>query len=608
MKKLSRSNYEWLYLPVYLLIFGTSLLLYSNILTAEFVYDDVVFRDNPKVHVTRLGQIFDIIIEPESWRRVGLATFALNFYLGGLDPFGYHLVNVFIHSLNGFLLFLVTLKTLTLPSLQRKWEDRAFATALLGTMVWLVHPVQIMAVTYTVQRFASLSALFSLLSLFFYILGRQRSGWSRAWPLGLCASGAVMAFGSKENSAVFPFVILLYEFLFFTDKSHKGNRKRLLWWAAAIVGLLILLAFVYMGPEMATKIMEDSRNRGWHPYERCITQFRVIVLYITLLIWPNPVRLNVDYDFPLSTGLFSPPSTFISLILLAVLVAFAVARARRNPLLSFAILWFFLNLAIESSFLPLDLVYEHRLYLPSMGPVMLFAGWILSIKHQRLKRAAMAATAVFMVVLAYWTHERNVVWKNPVSLWEDNAAKSPNRARVHGNLGKAYLDKREYEKARIEFEKTIALDPTFLGAYDNLAVIYIDNLREYEKARKYLIEAIERNPDYPSPYLNLGVIHLHMRELPQAVQAFEKVLKLDPESRLGHFNLAAAHFNLKDYDKAVAILNSGISIWPQSANLYALLGATHFHKGDSQKAKVALTQALGLDPSNGMARHYIRKL
>ena len=181
----------------------------------------------------------------------------------------------------------------------------------------------------------------------------------------------------------------------------------------------------------------------------------------------------MDYDFPLSTGLFSPPSTFLSLILVAGLAAFAIVRAGKNPLFSFALLWFFVNLAIESSFLPLDLVYEHRLYLPSMGPIMLFAGWIYSIKHHRLKNAGIASAVIFMVALACWTRERNLVWQNPVTLWEDNAAKSPNRARVHANLGKAYLDKREYQKARIEFEKTIALDPTLLGAYDNHIDHYI---------------------------------------------------------------------------------------------------------------------------------------
>lgn len=598
----------WFRLSVYLLMLGTSFILYANILKAGFVYDDVVFKENPAIHITHLGQILEIFLDPHQWRRVGQATFALNFYVGGLKPFGYHVFNIFIHALNGFLLFLVTSNTLSLPSFREEWKDRAVTTALLGAMIWLVHPVQIMAVTYTVQRFTSLSALFFLLSLYFYIRGRLSRRGRRIGMYSICTFFAILAFGSKENSAVLPLVIFLYEVLFFTDESRKKNRRRLLFGAAVTGGLIILLALIYMGPDLGTTIMNNSAGKGWHPYERFITQFRVIILYITLLIWPNPARLNVDYDFSLSKGLFSPPSTFLSLVLLAGIIAFAIIRFRKNPLISFALLWFFVNLAIESSFLPLDLVYEHRLYLPSMGPIMLFSGWICSIRKQQLKKAGISLTIVFMLVLACWTRQRNVVWQDPVRLWEDNVSKSPKRARVYGNLGKAFLDKGKYEKARFAFEKTIALDPTFLGAYNNLATIHIDHFRQYKKAREYLHEAIRRNPDYPSPYLNLGVIHLQLRELDQAIQAFQKLLELDPENLLGHYNLAAAYFNLKKYDQAISILQRGIDLWPRSARLYALLGVTYYHKKDGLRSQEALSQALQLDPYNKMAGGYMEKL
>ena len=615
LKTLAKSNPMWFRLSIYLLMLGASFIIYSNILKAGFVYDDVVFRENPAIHITHLGQIFEILLDPHEWRRVGQATFALNFYVGGLEPFGYHVFNIFLHALNGLLLFLVTLNTLSLPSLREEWKDRAVATALLGAMIWLVHPVQIMAVTYTVQRFTSLSSLFFLLSLYFYIRGRyfyirgrlSRRG-RRIGMYSLCAFCAVLAFGSKENSAVLPLVIFLYEVLFFTDESARKNRRRLLFGAVATGGLIILLALIYMGPDMGSTIMNNSAGKGWHPCERFITQFRVIFLYMTLLIWPNPARLNVDYDFSLSKGLFSPPSTFLSLVLLAAIIAFAITRFRKNPLLSFALLWFFVNLAIESSFLPLDLVYEHRLYLPSMGPIMLFAGWICSIKKRQLKKVGISLAIVFMLALACWTRQRNVVWQDPVRLWEDNVMKSPKRARVYGNLGKAYLDKGKYEKARLAFEKTIALDPTFLGAYNNLATIHIDHFRQYKKARQYLHEAIRRNPDYPSPYLNLGVVHLQLRELAQAVQAFEKLLELDPENLLGHYNLAAAYFNLKKYDQVISILQRGIEIWPRSARLYALLGVTYYHQKEDLRSQEALRRALQLDPFNKMAGGYMKKL
>jgi Tfp pilus assembly protein PilF len=561
------------------------------------------------VHISRPGQLLDILFDWEVWRRVGFITFALNFYSGGLNPFGYHVFNIIIHSLTAFVLFLVVLKTLTLPALSDKWKAQAPQIALSGSLIWLVHPVQIMAVSYTVQRFASLAALFFLLSMLFYIHGRMSLSWKRFLMYGLSFLSSLAALGSKQNAAILPFVILLYEFFFFMNLSFKENRRKLLFGVIAIAVLGVVFVMAFTGPGFITNAISDTTiSKGWTPYERLITQLRVVVLYISLLIYPHPSRLNVDYDFPLSHGLFSPPSTILSLILLTGLLAFSIYRAGKNPLFSFAILWFFANLTIESMVYGLDLVYEHRLYLPSMGPAILFAGFIHGFKHSKLKKAGIASGILVILVFSYWTYERNHVWQDPVTLWEDNVKKSPNRARVHGNLGKAYLDKKQYEKARLEFEKVIKLDSRLLGAYDNLATIYIDHFRQYDRARAYLNEAIRRNPDYPSPYLNLGVINLHLKQLPEAIINFKKVLELDPENHLGHYNLAAACFNLRNYEEAVSIIKKGINIWPGSSKLYGLLGVTWYHKGEKAKAEAALTRALDLDPSNGMAEYYMKKL
>ena len=591
-----------------LLITVTGFLIYSNIFNAAFVYDDVVFRDNPKVHISRLGQLLDILFDWEVWRRVGFITFAFNFYLDGLNPFGYHLFNVIIHSLTGFVLFTVALKTLSLPTVSYKWKAQAPKIALFGSLIWLVHPIQTMAVSYTVQRFASLAALFFLLSILFYIQGRLSLSKNRFLMYVLSFLSGLAALGSKQNAAMLPFIILLYEFYFFMDLSLAENKRKLLF-GLVITGLLgVFFVILFTEPGFITKAVSDTVTaKGWTPYERLLTELRVVVLYISLLIYPHPSRLNVDYDFPLSKGLFDPPTTIFSLILLAGLLALTIYRARKNPLFSFAMLWFFANLFIECTVYGLDLVYEHRLYLPSIGPFIIFAGFIYSLKHPKLK-VCIALSVLVILGLSYWTYERNRVWQDPVTLWEDNVKKSPNRARVHGNLGKAYLDKGEYDKARFEFEKVIELDPTLLGAYDNLAKIHIDHLKQYGKAREYLLEAIKRNPDYPSPYLNLGVINLHLRELPEAITNFNKALELDPENHLGHFNLAAAYFNLRDYEKAVSTLKKGISIWPRSSKLYGLLGVTFYHKEGRANAKKALTRALDLNPANGMALYYMKKI
>ena len=107
--------------------------------------------------------------------------------------------------------------------------------------------------------------------------------------------------------------------------------------------------------------------------ERVLTQFRVVLYYVTLLIYPHPSRLNLDYDFPISKTILDPPTTLISIAIIIALIGYSIYTARKRPILSFCILWYFGNLVIESSIFPLEMVFEHRLYLPAVGPFILFS-------------------------------------------------------------------------------------------------------------------------------------------------------------------------------------------------------------------------------------------
>ncbi|MBI4844705.1 MAG: tetratricopeptide repeat protein [Nitrospirae bacterium] len=591
-----------------ILIPSIAFLLYSNILHAPFIFDDVSFTENPAVHISSLSGLFDILTAGGIDRRVGLAAFALNFYFGELDPFGYHLFNIIVHILNAAALFYLARLTLSLPSVPQKYRDASDRIAFAGSLLWLAHPVNIMAVTYTVQRLTSLSALFFLLSLISYILARQGCGMKRVIYALISVACGIMAFGTKQNTAVLPLVMLLYEFYFFREEHAEKSGKRILLSSSLAAAVFIALAFVYLGHDFLAKIEKGYIERGWTPYQRLISECRVLVLYLTLFIYPNSSRLNVDYDLSLSTGLLSPSSTLVSLLFLGGLVFLSLRAAKRAPLFSLCILWFFLNLAVESTIYPLDLVFEHRLYLPLMGLVMLTAGYILALEDSFKRKAGIIILSLSIILFSFWTYERNGVWKSRISLWEDNLKKSPGKARVHGNLGKAYLDNKEYEKARAEFEKVIDIDPSYIGAYDNLSVIYIDYYQQYDKAMEYINEAIKINPDDPLPYINAGVINLHLRQLPEAVANFEKALKADPESLTGHFNLAGAYFNMKEYDKALSVLKRGIGIWPADSGLHALLGLTLYHRSEKADALIALKRALQLDPNNGMALMYMEKL
>ena len=159
--------------------------IYSPSLNGEFIFDDHAIQKDSLTHITHLSQLPDLVAAKAVGRRIGFVTFALNYYWGGLDPFGYHLVNIIIHALNGLMLFLLSFTMLALFSGKREDSKGILLVAFLGSLLWLVHPLQSQAVAYIIQRLTSLCTLFFLLSLFCYLQGRL-THTRRRW-ISLCS-------------------------------------------------------------------------------------------------------------------------------------------------------------------------------------------------------------------------------------------------------------------------------------------------------------------------------------------------------------------------------------------------------------------------------------
>ena len=360
------------------LIAGVALFAYSNTFHVPFHFDDRPnIINNPNVQIKdftwdRMERLVKNTYK-ETIRVFSFFTLALNYYFGGFNVFGYHLVNFVIHIASGIFLYWFLILTFNLPSLREKYGAISYRVALFSSLIFISHPIQTQAVTYIVQRMASMAGMFFLLAMVLYIKGRLSFGRTRIFYfLGLILSYLFGVF-SKENVAILPLFIALYEFYFFQnlDLSPKGKKIVL----GLLGGLLTLLAFgfVLWGKRYIDVIIEGYQYRTFTMSERVLTQFRIVLYYLTLLIFPHPSRLNLDYDFPISKTIFDPPTTLISILIIAGLIGYSFWTAKKRPVISFCILWYFGNLVIESSIFPLEMVYEHRLYLPSVGPFVLFS-------------------------------------------------------------------------------------------------------------------------------------------------------------------------------------------------------------------------------------------
>ncbi|MBS3905408.1 MAG: hypothetical protein KGZ49_00105 [Syntrophaceae bacterium] len=368
----------WLHLIAIALIAGVAFGAYSNTFHVPFHFDDRPnITQNPNIQIKaltwdQLGRLIKNTYK-ESIRVFSFFTLALNYYFGEFNVFGYHLVNFIIHVAAGIFLYWFLILTFNLPYLKEKYGPVSYQVALFTSLIFIAHPIQTQSVTYIVQRMTSMAGMFYLLSMVLYIKGRL-SPRNRRWGY-FVAAGLTYLLGifSKENVAILPLFVLLFEFYFFQNLTISPKGKKAFLTLALIVGLIAIVGLAVWGKRYYELIIEGYKIRDFTLGERVLTQFRVVLYYVTLLIFPHPSRLNLDYDFPVSKTVFDPLTTLLSIVIIAGLIGYSIWTAKKTPVISFCILWYFGNLVIESSIFPLEMVYEHRLYLPAVGPFVLFS-------------------------------------------------------------------------------------------------------------------------------------------------------------------------------------------------------------------------------------------
>jgi protein O-mannosyl-transferase len=498
-----------------------SWLLYSRVLGGGFVFDDLEIASSRLLQARTWGDLVPILSKPGIPRRVGRVSLALNHMYGALEPYGYHAVGIVLHGLNGLLVFLLLRWLLAHVLPERASPERRDWLAAAGSALWLVHPIHTQAVSYIWQRTTVLVTFLYLCSLLAFLHGRERQGRGRVIWFGISATLGLAALATKENAATLPVVMVLLARL--APRANGGGIRHGRWLLAGL-GTFVLVAAFYLGPRFLELMSGEFERRGFTLTERLLTESRVVVMYLSLLVWPHPSRLRLEYDYTVSQGLLTPATTLTCLALIAALLVAAVWQWRKRPWLALGILWYFVHLAIESSVVPLDLVYEHRLYLPSIVPLGILA--CLLLERVLTTRAWRLSFLAPLLVFALWSHERNAYWADPVRLLADNAAKTPNKARVWANYGKALLDRGATESAQWALERARALDPDLAAPHHNLAALHLFQRRDAQGALAVLEAwANRRTPDMRT-HVNLGTTLMALERWREAAEHFEHAARL----------------------------------------------------------------------------------
>ena len=583
-----------------LLVVAVGILIYANTFAVPFLFDDVrQILDNPVIR--DFGQIFG----PQNLyknRFVTQVTFAVNYKLHGFQVAGYHAFNLGVHLANALLVYWLMLLILRFlspwPGNGGRPGDAAPAgwVPLFAALLFVSHPVQTQAVTYIVQRSVTLATFFYLASLLLYLKARS-TGSGEGVGIGWYAGSVVCAYlamRTKEIAFTLPVMVALYEFLFF----RGGIRKRILFLAPLLLtmALIPLYLIAYGGLQGADGLDRVTSMAGSAEVSRwdyLFTQFRVIVTYLRLLLLP--VGQNLDYDYPLYRTLFTPPVLLSFLALLGlfgggVSLLYRSYGAERDTgrwyrVIGLGILWFFVTLSVESSIIPIvDVIFEHRLYLPSVGFSLAIVAGMGLLRANLAERGRAAAKLVLPLLiaavlgLASAAHIRNAVWQNEEKFWADVVAKSPYKARPHSNLGLAYEKQNRFEDALREYQIAIKVKPDYPEAHNNSGVIHFRKGR-YDDAIKAYQTAIDLQPAYRDPHYNLGLVYQAQGRLDDAIREFLRAIEIDPNYPEVNYSLGAAYYQQGRFADAVRQYRTVIRLSPDHALAHNNLGATYQAQG-----------------------------
>jgi Flp pilus assembly protein TadD len=410
-----------------------------------------------------------------------------------------------------------------------------------------------------------MASMFFILSMLCYARARLTQSSAIKWLLAAaCLMFGILALGTKETAATLPCFILLYEWFFLQDLSHEWLRRHL----PFLIGVFILLigvSLIYLDGHPLAKILSRYELRNFTPTQRVFTEFRVVILYLSLLIYPHPNRLNLDYDFPLSHSLTDPLTTLLALVAIIGLLAWSCWLARKDRLISFCLLWYFGNLVIESSIIGLEIVFEHRTYLPSMMIILMAA--ILTDRHLRSNVLKIVMVCAITLVFSAWTYERNTIWSNAISLWSDVVKKSPQKVRPHNNLGNALKRQGKIEEAMAHFNIALQINPGYAKAHNNLGTA-LASQGKTEQALKHFGMALYINPGYAAAHSNIGVALAGQDEFEKAIVHFRAALRLKPEYAKVHSNLGAALVRQGQLQEALEHFHTALRLKPDDVQTY----------------------------------------
>lgn len=604
-----------------------AILVFVGTLGGDFLYDDYnIIVNNPQI---RSWDILHIWKLPE--RPVRIVSLMLDYHLFGLDPRGYHLQNIFWHISSVLLLYALFFKL-----------SGDALLSFFGAFLFALHPIHVEAVANIANRKEPICMFFSLLSFLLYMKFMEKRRW--LW-LFISLLAFYLALYSKEVAFVLPILFLAYEYIFIPAENRFLSKRLLplligLVLAAALFAALMLrhkhfdfinvgstLSFAgYRGDASLFSVIYSSPKAFWN--------------YVQLLLFP--FNLSPGHIMDLSSNV-ADPLVIVSWLAIVCCLWLSIYLIPRRPLISFALLWFFIHYLPISNLLPSTyLVAERYMYIPSAGFCLLLAAIAKNgVKTFALRRGSSFATSSALIVLviggfySIQTISYSYIWSDRLRFWNYALKVNPDSSKYYNNRGMAYNDKGKYkeaiedfsrsiersplkgitysnrgnaylylgryEEAIKDYEKSIKLDPTYAEASYNLGIAY-QSIGDYQQALHNFNQTISLKPGFNKVYNNRGNTYNQIGNYKKAIEDYSMAIKLDMRYEKAYFNRAVTYYRIGELRKAASDHNSVIELNPQNAKAYYYLGLEYSGMGDANKAQRYYEKAatLGLKEARKM--------
>lgn len=614
----------------------------ANSFGGAFIFDDNDrILDEPAVR-----QVLPLSDHLATRRPLVSLSLAINHAVDGFNVRGYHVFNLLVHVLAALTLYALVRRTL-IQSPRLKWEANAaggfaFAVALL----WALHPLQTQSVTYIIQRGESMAGLFYLLT-FYCVLRASASGGSARWgvlAIAVCAAGMA----SKAVVVTAPVLAVIFDRVLLAENWRRLRRR---WWlhlGLACTWLVLVVCGVarglFVSGEPGGRATVGFGTGSVSPWEYAVTQPGVILHYLRLVFWPNPLVL--DYDWPVETN---TALIVLQVGVLAGLLIAAVWCLKKRPAIGFAGLAFFVVLSPTSSIVPIrDLAFEHRMYLP-LACVLIVVLAIVRLGLIRIRKgtesseSAARGVAGFLVLFAaiccaMVTFDRNRAYDDPQEMWQSIVKLRPLNSRAHANVGWCLLQKGDLAGAEAATREAIRLREDYADGYVSLGQILKyqgkseEAVRAFEgalehgsdsaAARTNLIpillaggqvdEAVEHGrravalrPNMVEAHVNYAMALMQKGDIEAALSESRTAIRLNPDAYQAHFNLGRMQLDAGRFAEAEAAFRAVTRIAPTLAQGHYLLGIALANQGRVQDAVAAFQAALRIDPNHAEARRQI---